>query len=200
MTWCLLAAHEVAHSVTALFALLLVGLIVDYRKEGFLPAQRPVDVPWRNYVWADDLVMIPLDAAVTGIATGSTDVQVARGTPQTDADGTRTATLVFQPGSRYACSAAGEMLVDRIVATGEVGGTGEVWMALGPGGAPQEQAIIESAASSDYAGFSLAGPQATPDPDPPHCVDACLAAFDFEFDNDVDLRDFGGFQAVFDGP
>ncbi|MEE8526554.1 MAG: carboxypeptidase regulatory-like domain-containing protein, partial [Thermoanaerobaculia bacterium] len=74
-------------------------LIVDYRKDGFLPAQRPVDVPWRDYAWADDLVMIPLDAAVSEIAAGATGVQVARGTPQTDADGTRTATLIFQPGT-----------------------------------------------------------------------------------------------------
>jgi hypothetical protein len=43
----------------------------------------------------------------------------------------------------------------------------------------------------------LAGPEATPAPSLPACVDACLAAFDSDADHDVDLRDFCEFQRLF---
>jgi hypothetical protein len=51
----------------------------------------------------------------------------------------------------------------------------------------------------DYEAFwnCLAGPAATPNPDPAHCSASCLATFDFYADADVDLHDFAGFQMMF---
>ena len=43
----------------------------------------------------------------------------------------------------------------------------------------------------------LAGPGKTPNPAESQCVDACLAAFDFDDDGDVDLADLGDFHRVF---
>lgn len=74
-------------------------LTVEYQKPGFLPAQRQVDAPWRDYVWAEDVVLVELDAAVTTIVSDQPGVQVARGSAATDADGTRRPTLLFQPGT-----------------------------------------------------------------------------------------------------
>jgi len=74
-------------------------LTVNYTKAGYLPVQRQVDAPWQDYVWADDVVMIQLDSAVTTIdLTSSTGIQVAQGNPVADIDGTRQATLLFPQG------------------------------------------------------------------------------------------------------
>ncbi len=54
----------------------------------------------------------------------------------------------------------------------------------------------------DFAGFAdcMAGPGVLPTPPSPECVDACLAAFDFDSDDsDVDLGDFAAFQEAFGG-
>ena len=76
-------------------------LTVDFRKDGFLPAQRTLDVPWRDYAIAPDVVLIALDAAVTRIDLSSpAPMQVARGGVATDADGTRRATLLFAQGTQ----------------------------------------------------------------------------------------------------
>ena len=75
-------------------------LTVQYKREDLLTAQRQVNVPWQNYVMVDDVVMIGLDPQVTVIdLTAAAAVQVARGSPQTDADGTRQATLLFPQGT-----------------------------------------------------------------------------------------------------
>ncbi|MFZ5723956.1 MAG: RHS repeat-associated core domain-containing protein [Pseudomonadota bacterium] len=74
-------------------------LTLDYVKDGFLPVQRQIDAPWQDFAFADDVVMIPLDSKVTTIASNATTMQVAHGNPQTDADGTRTATLLFPAGT-----------------------------------------------------------------------------------------------------
>jgi hypothetical protein len=77
------------------------SLTVDYRKAGYLPAQRRVEVPWQDYVYAPDVVLIPLDTQVTTIDLASTiaPIQVAQGRVVTDADGTRQATLLFPQGT-----------------------------------------------------------------------------------------------------
>ncbi|MCP4662080.1 MAG: DNRLRE domain-containing protein, partial [bacterium] len=69
-----------------------------YEKAGFPAVHRILDTPWRDFVWVEDVVLIPFDPAVTTIAADAPAFQVARGTSQEDADGTRTATLVFPPG------------------------------------------------------------------------------------------------------
>jgi RHS repeat-associated protein len=76
-------------------------LTIRYAKEHYLPVQRPVQAPWRDYAWLPDVVMIPYDDRVTTIdLTGSVDVQAARGNPVTDERGTRQATLLFAPGTQ----------------------------------------------------------------------------------------------------
>ena len=75
-------------------------LTVNYQKEGFLPVQRKLDVPWRDFIHADDVVMIPLDPNVTSIdLNNNLSAQIAKGSVQTDIDGTRQAAMLFMPGT-----------------------------------------------------------------------------------------------------
>jgi hypothetical protein len=75
-------------------------LTFSYRKNGLLPAQRQVNVPWQDYVMAPDVVLIPLDPKVTNVdLTPEMPMQVARGSTITDADGSRQATLLLPRGT-----------------------------------------------------------------------------------------------------
>jgi RHS repeat-associated protein len=75
-------------------------LTVNYEKPGYLPVQRGIVTPWRDFAWLPDVVMIPLDLQVTTIElAAAAPVQVARGSSVTDADGTRRATLLFAEGT-----------------------------------------------------------------------------------------------------
>ncbi|MBW2391641.1 MAG: hypothetical protein JRG89_24880, partial [Deltaproteobacteria bacterium] len=74
-------------------------LTVNYAGAGVLPAQRQVQTPWQEFVIVPDVALIPLDTRVTPIdLDAAIAMQVARGTPVTDADGTRRATLMFPEG------------------------------------------------------------------------------------------------------
>ena len=75
------------------------ALTVDYQKEGYLPAQRQGKVPWQDYVWMPDVVLITLDAQVTAVNLSAPSMQVARGSVQLDSDGSRRATLLFPQGT-----------------------------------------------------------------------------------------------------
>ncbi len=77
-------------------------LTVNYQKDGYLPAQRQVQTPWRDYVRADDVVLVPYDTFISAVALGASVTQVARGSSVTDADGTRQATILFPPGTQGA--------------------------------------------------------------------------------------------------
>ena len=69
-------------------------------REGRLPAaQRAVVAPWQDYAWLPDVVLIPLDTAVTTVDLSVAAMQVARGSPVSDADGARQATLLFPQGT-----------------------------------------------------------------------------------------------------
>lgn len=74
-------------------------LTVSYQKDGYLPAQRQVRSPWRDYVRADDVVLVSFDTDVTPVALGASSAQVARGSPVNDTDGSRQATLIFPAGT-----------------------------------------------------------------------------------------------------
>ncbi|HLB36613.1 MAG TPA: hypothetical protein VJL31_08605, partial [Gemmatimonadales bacterium] len=74
-------------------------LTLDYRKSGWLPAQRQVDAPWQDYAIVDDVVLVQLDPVVTPIDF-SDPVEVARGSVVSDTDGTRQATLLFFQGTQ----------------------------------------------------------------------------------------------------
>ncbi len=74
-------------------------LVLDFRKAGHLPAQRPVLAPVRDYARVDDVALVPYDETVTTVLGGQPDAQVARGGTVTDDAGTRRSTLLFQPGT-----------------------------------------------------------------------------------------------------
>jgi len=75
-------------------------LTVEYRLSGHLTAQRKVQVPWRDYAFLPDVVLVPLDRQVTRVDLGpGSRLQVARGSAVTDADGTRQATLLVPSGT-----------------------------------------------------------------------------------------------------
>jgi RHS repeat-associated protein len=75
-------------------------LVVTYQKQGYIPAHRQLQARWQDYTVAPDVVLLPLDSAVTAVTLGTNSAaQVARGSAQTDADGTRRATLIVQPGT-----------------------------------------------------------------------------------------------------
>lgn len=75
-------------------------LVVQVEKDGRLPAQRPVDVPWHDFTWVPEVALVPYDTAATVIASGSAEIQVARGSEVQDEDGTRRPTLLFPAGTR----------------------------------------------------------------------------------------------------
>jgi RHS repeat-associated protein len=69
-------------------------LTVAYRKGGYVPAQRTVDVPWQNWVIVDDVTLLQPDSLATVIDFAD-PMQVARGTTRSDEDGSRQATILF---------------------------------------------------------------------------------------------------------
>jgi hypothetical protein len=75
-------------------------LTVQYTKTGYLSGSRQVQVPWQDYAWVPDIVLLPYDTSVSLIdLTVATALQVARGSVVIDARGTRQATLLFAPGT-----------------------------------------------------------------------------------------------------
>jgi RHS repeat-associated protein len=71
-------------------------LTVEYVKSGYLPVQRDVQTPWKDYEPLPDVVMVPLDPNVTVVNLPSSDpMQVAMGSVISDTDGMRRATLMF---------------------------------------------------------------------------------------------------------
>ncbi|MBI2876791.1 MAG: PASTA domain-containing protein, partial [Candidatus Tectomicrobia bacterium] len=76
-------------------------LTVKYEKAGYLPVHRQVQAPWRDYALLSDVMMIPRDSRVTTVdLTAPTPIQVAQGSPVTDPDGTRQATLLIPQGTQ----------------------------------------------------------------------------------------------------
>ncbi len=73
-------------------------MTVCYEKDGYLTAQRPVEVPWQDFAWLPDVALNPLDTQVT-VIDFSEPIEVAQGSVITDEDGTRQATLLFTEGT-----------------------------------------------------------------------------------------------------
>jgi RHS repeat-associated protein len=75
-------------------------LTLTYAHADRLPAQRTVQVPWRDYLVVPDVVLMTVDPTVTTVdLAAATEVQVAQGSTVADGDGTRQATLLFSPGT-----------------------------------------------------------------------------------------------------
>ena len=75
-------------------------LILNYYKDGYLPVHRQVNVPWQDYVLAEDVVLIPVDARVTAVDLSANTLQIAQGSVSNDADGQRQATVLFPAGTQ----------------------------------------------------------------------------------------------------
>ncbi len=76
-------------------------LVVDFDLDGYIPAQRHVDSDWNDYNWADDVALVPYDSQASLIDLSSIEpFQVARGSVQSDVDGSRQATLLFPSGTQ----------------------------------------------------------------------------------------------------
>jgi len=75
-------------------------LVLDYRKPGYLAAQRKIDLPWRDYVIAEDVALVTADNKATPVKLGHDEWQVGIGTETTDDRGNRTAVVLFPPNTR----------------------------------------------------------------------------------------------------
>lgn len=74
-------------------------LTVHYHRTGYIPSQRSVNAPWQDFVWAEDIVMTAFDPVVTRVDFSLSQMQVARGSQQSDADGERQATIMIPAGT-----------------------------------------------------------------------------------------------------
>ncbi|QOV33309.1 SMP-30/gluconolactonase/LRE family protein [Streptomyces ferrugineus] len=75
-------------------------LTLNYTKDGHHRAQRPVTVPWQDYLAVPDVVLTRADPAVTTITlTATSPAQLVRASTVTDHDGTRRATLFIPAGT-----------------------------------------------------------------------------------------------------
>ncbi len=81
------------------------ALTLVFEREGFISGQRLVQVPYQDSVPVDTIVLVPYDQRATIIDTSGPDILEARGTTITDDAGTRSQTLLFEPGT------AAEMVV-----------------------------------------------------------------------------------------
>jgi hypothetical protein len=75
-------------------------LSIRYRKNDCLVAQRQLYVPWEDYAWAPDVMLVPLDPVSTVIdLTAPGAYQMAQGSVSTDERGSRRSTLLFPQGT-----------------------------------------------------------------------------------------------------
>jgi RHS repeat-associated protein len=72
---------------------------LNYARSGFIPVQRQVQAPIRDFSEVEEVVMISLDTAVTTIAANAPALQVHRGNVATDVNGARRPTLLFAAGT-----------------------------------------------------------------------------------------------------
>ncbi|NQX62513.1 S-layer homology domain-containing protein [Paenibacillus qinlingensis] len=74
---------------------------VQYEKQGYMSIQRKANAPWGDYATLPDVVLKAFDTKVTTVelSAGTQEMQVAQGSPMTDADGTRQATLLIPQGT-----------------------------------------------------------------------------------------------------
>ncbi len=76
------------------------GYTVEYKKRGYLPVQRKIDVYWQEFGYLPDVAMTPLDERVTFVDLTNTqeDFQVHVGTVYEDESGPRRTTVFFPKG------------------------------------------------------------------------------------------------------
>ena len=76
-------------------------LVFDYRRYGYLPVQRTVDVPWQEGVEVPDIFFLQSDTNLAVVdLTNSASMQVARGGIVSDGDGSRQAMVLVPTNAR----------------------------------------------------------------------------------------------------
>lgn len=73
-------------------------MTIDFTREGYLPAQRSVYVPWEDYVFVPDVAMVPVEEAPTTVEMGASIPQTVVASTSSDGDGERRAVLFFPSG------------------------------------------------------------------------------------------------------
>jgi RHS repeat-associated protein len=76
-------------------------LTLQFEKTGYLRAQRTVDAAWQQYAFFDDVALVSTSGAPTttiNVGVGSLP-QTARGSQESDSDGSRRATVYFPPST-----------------------------------------------------------------------------------------------------
>jgi RHS repeat-associated protein len=123
-------------------------LTVRYTRDGSIPAQRQAQVPWQDFTWLPDVLLLPYDPSVTAISlTSSAPIQVARGSVEADADGTRRATLFFAQGTT-ATMTLPDGSTQPITPTLHVRATE---FTVGPGGPQAMPAVLPASSAYTYA-------------------------------------------------
>lgn len=96
---------EFGHTLTrhdGMFDMVVNGggwTVLSYDREGHLPAQRRIEVPRNDFAWLPDVIMLTLDPQVTSVLMDASEVQIARGSVVSDADGERQLTMIFPAGT-----------------------------------------------------------------------------------------------------
>ena len=75
-------------------------VVLEYRKGGYLPAQRRVAMRWNDYVVAPDVALVRQAAEAIAIDLGSNEPQMAIGATEVDETGPRQASVFFPPNTR----------------------------------------------------------------------------------------------------
>ena len=75
------------------------AVVINFAAQGYLTAQRTVEVPWRDFAVAHPLVMVAPDPVATPVTFGAAIAQVAQSSVQTDESGSRRATLLIPAGT-----------------------------------------------------------------------------------------------------
>jgi RHS repeat-associated protein len=81
------------------FALRADSVVLRFEREGYLPVQRRLELVYQQQVELDDVALIPRPQPTGSVILGTPEVQVTRGAVETDADGTRQATLLVPEGA-----------------------------------------------------------------------------------------------------
>ena len=74
-------------------------LTLELSHAGYLAAQRTLDVPWQDYVFVDDLALLPPDALSSQLQFPTPLAQVHQAATSDDARGVRTATIYIPSGT-----------------------------------------------------------------------------------------------------
>jgi RHS repeat-associated protein len=112
------------------------SLTVEFERPGYLPAQRQVDVPWRDYARVSDVVLIQIDDAPTQISSSSTSVTVHQTKVETDASGSRHMSLFFMPGTTASYTLPAPSCAEQVLANFHVQGAEYTVGDLGPSSMP----------------------------------------------------------------